>query len=101
MILVSEKTLAEIKDILDDIRALLILTNETQINESKKKLLEKNSTEEKVYALCKKEITTKEISKSIQKTEPNIRGILSHIRSKGLIKTITRDDGTVVHCQRF
>ena len=97
----TEETLNEIKDLLEDIKALLLLTNTTQLEETKQKLLEKNSIEEKVYVLCKNEIATKEISKSVQKTEANIRSVISSLRTKGLIKTIKKDDGTYVHLQRF
>lgn len=97
----TEQTLNDIKEVLDDIKGILLFVNDAQIKEKKKKLLQKNSIEEQVYNICDTEITSKDISKKIQKKEGNVRKVLSNLRDKGLIKSIKKEDGTLVHTKRF
>lgn len=95
----SEEKLDEIQKILDDIRAVLLLTNQDKIDEAKKKLLRIGSVEETVYKICDG-TTNEEIASKIQKDVPYVRAVVSSLRQKGLIKTIERE-GKKVHERRF
>ena len=48
----SEEKLSNMQDLLEDIKELLLLTNQDKIKEVKKKLLAPDSIEETVYKLC-------------------------------------------------
>lgn len=95
----SDGSLNEVLEILDDIRAILLLTNSAAIDEAKKRLLKEGSEERKVYDLCDGK-TTDEIVATTGKAAGNIRGVLTNLRHKGLIKTIDKGDKKV-HEQRF
>lgn len=94
-----DETLKSVLETLDDIRAILLLVNGANIEEAKKKSLEKGSEQEKIYGLCDGK-TTEEIATSLQKTPEYVNSNLSRLRRKGLIKTVERN-GKKVHEQRF
>ncbi len=77
----------------------MLLTRATEIEEAKKKLLRDESEEKKIYDLCDGK-STEEIVAITGKTAGSVRGTLSTLRQKGLIKTVERD-GRKVHEQRF
>lgn len=95
----SEDTLRNIQDILEDIKAILLLSNDTAIQEAKKRLLKEGSEQMKVYDLCDGK-TTQEIAAAIGKSADYVSANISHLRRKGLVKTIDRE-GKKVHEQRF
>lgn len=95
----SDGSLKDVLDALDDIKAILLLTNNTAIDEAKKRLLKDGSEERKVYDLCDGK-TTEEIIAATGKAAGNIRGVLTNLRHKGLIKTVDKGDKKV-HEQRF
>jgi CRP-like cAMP-binding protein len=95
----DKETLRNILETLDDVRAILLLTNNASIEEAKKKLLEKGSEQEKIYGLCDGK-TTEEIAATLQKTPEYVNSNLSRLRRKGLIKTAERN-AKKVHEQRF
>ena len=94
-----EDTMKNVMEVLDDIRAILLLVNGGAIEEAKKKTLEKGSEQEKIYVMCDSK-TTEEIATTLQKTQEYINSNLSRLRRKGLIKTVERN-GKKVHEQRF
>lgn len=96
----SEENLNEIKNLLEDIKTLLILTNQEQLNQIKKKLVKPKSLEEKIYKLCDGSNTTVKIAKKIEKSNEYTGAVISTLRQKGLIKTVEKN-GTKVHEQRF
>lgn len=96
----SEDKLDEIKNVLEDIKELLVLTNQEKIEEVKKKLVRHGSAEEKVYRLCDGTKTTNDIADKIQKTNDYTRAVISSLREKGLIKTVEKNNKQT-HEQRF
>jgi len=95
----SDKILHDIQELLDDIKAILILTNNSKLQEAKKELLKDGSEQKKIYELCDDK-TTQEIAAVMQKSSDYIHANISLLRRKGLIKTIEKD-GKKVHEQRF
>ena len=96
----SDEKLAEIKVILEDIRAALILTNQDNIDKAKQKLLKPNSIEESVYKLCDGTNTSSDIATKIQKTAEYTGAVVSTLRQKGLVRTVEKN-GKKIHEQRF
>ncbi len=95
----SEEKLSTIQDLLEEIRAILMLSNNDKIQEAKKQLLREGSEQKKIYDLCGGK-TTEEIATTIQKSKEYVNSNLSILRRKGLIKTLERNDKQV-HEQRF
>ena len=96
----TEKDFDKIKELLEDIRSLLLISNYDQIEKSKKKLLKSGSLEYKIYKLCDSDKQISDISKKLGKPEKNVRSSLSDLRQKGLIKTFQKND-KVYHRQAF
>lgn len=96
----SEEKLSNIQDLLEDIKGILLLTNQDKIEEMKGKVIKPGSVEEKVYNLCSDGTTTDEIAKEIQKDNRYANAVISTLRQKGLIKTVEKN-GKKVHEQRF
>jgi hypothetical protein len=65
----SDEKLDDIKNLLEDLKSIMMLTNQEKIEDAKKKLLKSDSIEETVYKLCDGVNTTVEISTAIQKAE--------------------------------
>lgn len=95
----SEEKLSSIQDLLEDIRAMLILSNTEKIHEAKKQLLKEGSEQKKIYDLCEGK-TTQEIATTLQKSLEYVNSNLSLLRRKGLIKTVEKD-GKKIQEQRF
>lgn len=95
----SDKILQDMQDTLEDIKAILLLTNNSKLQEAKKELLKAGSEQNKIYELCDGK-TTQEIATVLQKSVEYVNSNLTLLRRKGLIKTIERD-GKKVHEQRF
>lgn len=95
----SEDKLSNIQDLLEDIKAILMLSNNKFIQEAKQQLLKEGSEQKKIYDLCDGK-TTQEIATTLQKSLEYINSNLSLLRRKGLIKTIAKN-GSKLHEQRF
>ena len=96
----SEIILNEIKNLLEDIKGLLILTNQEQLEKRKRDLLGSGSIEEKVYNLCNSKNEIGDIAKKLGKTEKIVRARISDLRRKGLIKSLQQDE-KYIHLQIF
>ena len=96
----SEDAVSEIRNLVDDIKALLLLTNQDRLEEMKKRLLKPGSIEAQVYELCEERKTTQEVATAIQKTPEYAGAVISTLRRKGLVRTVDVD-GRKVHEQRF
>jgi len=92
--------LDDIKALLEDIKGLLLLTNQDKLDAMKKNLLKAGSIESQVYELCDGTNTTQTIGERIQKSSEYTGAVISTLRRKGLVKTVDRD-GNKVHEQRF
>lgn len=95
----SDETMKNVLETLEDIKAILLLTGSSSIDEAKKRLLKEGSEEKKVYDMCDGK-TNEELIAATGKTAPYVRSVISTLRQKGLIKTVERD-GKKVHEQRF
>lgn len=87
--------LKEIKQSLDDIKAILLLANQDRIQTAKANLLKSGSIEQQVYDLCDGQNTNQTIAETLKKPEKNIRAVISSLRQKGLIKTLDRNSQKV------
>jgi len=96
----EDQTLNEMKDLLEDIKGLMLLVNHETLEKNIKQIIKPGSVEEQVYKLCDGERTSKDISTKIQKSQGNVNGVLSTLRKKGLIKTFQKDE-KIVNAQRF
>ena len=96
----QEELLNEIKNLLEDIKGLLILTNQENLEKRKRELLTSGSIEEKVYNLCNGKNEISDIAKKIGKTEKIVRARISDLRRKGLIKSFYQDE-KYIHLQIF
>ena len=96
----KEDTVSDIKNLVDDIKALLLLTNQDKLEEMKKHLLKPGSVEAQVYELCGERKTTQDVAAAIQKTPEYAGAVISTLRRKGLVRTL-EVDGKKVHEQRF
>lgn len=95
----SEEKLSNIQDLLEDIKAILLLSNNEKIQQAKQQLLKEGSEQKKIYDLCDGK-TTQEIATAISKSTDYVSSNLSLLRRKGLIKTIEKN-GNKIHEQRF
>ena len=91
--------LDEIKTLIEDIKGLLLLTNQDKLDEMKKRLLKPGTVESQVNDLCDG-ATTQDIATKIQKSPEYAGAVISTLRRKGLVRTVERD-GNRVHEQRF
>lgn len=96
----SDEKLEEIKSLLDDIKFLLMISNEEKIDEIKNNFFKDgNSIRRKIYDLCDGK-TNEEIGKIIGKRPEYVASNISRLRLKGLVKTIEKNDKKI-HFQRF
>jgi len=95
----SDEKLSNIQDLLEDIKAILMLTNNKTIQDVKQQLLTEGSEQKKIYDLCDGK-TTQEIATAINKPTDYVRSNLSQLRRKGLIKTLEKN-GNKIQKQRF
>lgn len=72
----SDKILQNIQDLLEDMKAILLLTNNSKLQETKKELLKEGSEQQKIYKLCD-EKTTQEIATTLQKSVEYVNSNLS------------------------
>jgi len=97
----SEKELLRrIQRTLEEIRAVLTLTNQDKLAEVKKSLLKEGSIKLQVYDLCDGTKTTQDLAQTLQKSTDYVNSYLSILRREGLIRTAEKD-GKQVHEQIF
>ena len=97
----SEKDLLrKIQRTLEEIKAVLTLTNQDKLAAIKKSLLKEGSVKLQVYDLCDGTKTTQDLAQAIQKSTDYINSYLSILRREGLIRTVEKD-GRQVHEQIF
>jgi len=93
----SEDKLEEIKDILLDIRSILLVSNAKEIKDFKDKFMKEKSDQVKIYTHCKG-LTNEEIAKKVNKTKEIVNTNLARLREKGLIKSIQKNN-KIIHEQ--
>jgi len=94
------KTLAVISRSLQEIKAILTLVHQEDLDRAKKGLLKEGSTKQRIYELCDGTRTTKELADAIEKELGYVNSYLSILRREGLIRTLEKD-GRQVHEQIF
>jgi len=97
----SEKELLrKIQRSLEEIKAILTLTNQDKLAEVKKSLLKEGTVKLQVYNLCDGTKTTQDLAQALQKSTDYINSYLSILRREGLIRTAEKE-GKQVHEQIF
>jgi hypothetical protein len=85
---------------LDDIKSILVLSNQDKLAETKKKLLPEGSVKLQIYELCDGTKTLQDIAAAIQKPDNYVSSYLSILRRDGLIRGAERE-GLQVYGQIF
>lgn len=85
---------------LDEIKAILTLTNKDKLADVKKSLLKEGSVKLQIYNLCDGTKTTQDLAQALQKSLEYVNSYLSILRREGLIRTVEKD-GKQVHEQIF
>jgi len=97
----SEKELLrKIQRTLEEIKAVLTLTNQDKLADVKKSLLKEGSVKLQVYNLCDGTKTTQDVAQALQKSTDYVNSYLSILRREGLIRTVEKE-GRQVHEQIF
>jgi DNA-binding transcriptional ArsR family regulator len=92
--------LNDIRRIVEEIRALLVLTKRNDLDKIKEKLLPTGSMKAKIYELCNGSNTTSMIAQAIGKDDGYVRANLSVLRRDGLVRTVEKS-GDSFHEQVF
>jgi Mn-dependent DtxR family transcriptional regulator len=85
---------------LDDIRSILVLSNQEKLTDAKKKLLKEGSVKRQIYELCDGNKTIQDIAAAIQKSTDYVSSYMTILRREGLIRTVERE-GRQVYEQIF
>lgn len=97
----SEKEIIDsIRRTLEEIKAILVLTNQEKLEETKKELLKEGSVKQQIYNLCDGTRTTKEIADAIKNESSYVSSYLTTLRREGFIRTVEKD-GRQIHEQIF
>lgn len=96
----ADKTLTDIRSLLEDVKSLLLAVNGEKLEEAKRRLLKPGSAEQQVYDLCDGLNTNSDIASKLNKSTDNINAVLSNLRRKKLIR-YSENDGRKVHIQVF
>jgi len=85
---------------IEEIKAILVLTNQEKLQEVKKNLLKEGSIKLQIYEMCDGTKTTKDIATAIQKDVGYVSSYLTILRREGLVRTAERE-GKQIHEQIF
>jgi len=97
----SEKdVLKKMQRSLEEIKAILTLTNQDKLAEIKKALLKEGSVKLQIYDLCDGTRTTQDLAQIMQKSTDYVNSYLSRLRREGLVRKIEKE-GKQVHEQIF
>lgn len=96
----ERKILDSMRRTLEEIKAILVLTNQEKLEETKKKLLKEGSVKQQIYNLCDGTRTTKEIADAIKNDSSYVSSYLTTLKREGFIRTIEKD-GRQIHEQIF
>jgi len=87
----EKELLKKIQRSLEEIKAILTLTNQDKLAEVKKSLLKEGTVKLQVYSLCDGTRTTQDLAQALQKSTDYVNSYLSILRREGLIRTIEKD----------
>ena len=85
---------------LEELKSIIVILNQEELEKKKDKLLPKNSIKMKIYELCDGTNTISNIANIIDNENEYIRSYLSILRREGLIRRIKRN-GEIYHEQVF
>jgi len=85
---------------LEEMKAILVLTNQEKLQEVKRSLLKEGSVKLQIYEMCDGTKTTRDIAAAIQKDLGYVNSYLTILRREGLVRTIERE-GKQAHEQIF
>jgi hypothetical protein len=97
---VSGKDLEKLQKTLEEIKAILILTNQDKLDQAKKLRLKEGSIKLQIYNLCDGTKSTQDLAQAIQKSTDYMNSYLTILRREGLIRTVEKE-GKQVHEQMF
>jgi len=92
--------LTSISRSLEEIKAILTLVHQEDLDRAKKSLLKEGSVKQKIYELCDGTKSTKDLADAIGKEQSYVNSYLSILRREGLIRTVDKE-GRQVHEQIF
>ena len=92
--------LLNIQRSLEEIKAILILLNQTRLDETKNGLLKEGSIKRQIYEMCDGTKTTRDIAAALGKEHGYVNSYLSILRRQGLIRSYERE-AKQVHEQVF
>ena len=90
----------KIQSDLEELKSIIVILNQEELEKKKDKLLPKNSIKKQVYDLCDGSKTISELARSIGKSNEYTGSYLSRLRREGLIRKIKIND-EIYHEQIF
>lgn len=88
----SEKDiLNSIRRTMEEIKAILVLTNQDKLEEKKTQLLKEGTVKQQIYNMCDGTKTIKDIANALQKDVGYVHSYLSILRREGLIRTTEKE----------
>ena len=85
---------------LEELKSIIVILNQEELEKKKNKLLPKNSIKKQIYDLCDGSKTNSELAELIGKSNEYVGSYLSRLRREGLIRRIEKD-GDIYHEQIF
>lgn len=85
---------------LEELKSIIVILNQEELEKKKDKLLPKNSIKKQVYDLCDGSKTISELARSIGKSNEYTGSYLSRLRREGLIRK-TKINDEIYHEQIF
>ncbi len=87
----ERQILDSIRRTLEEMKAILVLTNQEKLQDVKKSLLKEGSVKLQIYEMCDGTRTTKDIATAIQKDMGYVNSYLTILRREGLIRSVEKD----------
>ena len=79
--------LSHMRRTLEEIKSLLIVTNQEKLKVVKEELLREGSIKRQIYELCDGTNNNRSIATAIQKDEAYVRSYITRLRREGFIRT--------------
>lgn len=96
----EDDTLSKIQRDLEELKSLIIILNQEELEKKKEKLLPPKTIKKQIYDLCDGSKNIGELARSIGKSNEYTGSYLSRLRREGLIRKIEKD-GEIYHEQIF
>ena len=96
----SSDMLEKIHNTLEEIRSLILLSNQDKLRKIKETLVKPGTVKEKIYNMCDETKSIEDMAQSLGKSRSYIRSYLSILRREGLVRNVVKD-GKQVYQQIF